>query len=112
MKAKEVKKLDNTAKFLLESGLLWRINREILHPLGLALEVIIDDSGHVKFGDSWDYREDPEGILYDTENMLVGAQKWERYKQEKGSRQLFLRKSLLKFEVQPIEDTGGEDIFK
>ena len=47
-----------------EMGLLVEINRKFFHPLGLALEVIIDDDGNEKLGGIWDYREDAEGMLY------------------------------------------------
>lgn len=46
-------------------GLLQEINRRFLHPMGLALEVETDDTGEVVgFGEVWDYREDPEGMLF------------------------------------------------
>jgi hypothetical protein len=51
-----------------EMGLLAELNRVFLHPLGLALEVIIDDeTGKEKLGGIWDYRDDPEGMLYGKE---------------------------------------------
>jgi hypothetical protein len=45
-------------------GFLQEVNRLFLHPLGLALEVIVDDDGTMRFGGVWDYREDPEGMLF------------------------------------------------
>lgn len=33
------------------------------HPLGLALEVTVDDDGTEKPGGIWDYRDAPDGIL-------------------------------------------------
>ena len=49
-----------------ELGLLQEVNRRVLHPLGLALEVVIDkDTGEESFGDIWDCRDDPEGMVYD-----------------------------------------------
>lgn len=48
-----------------EKGYLQELNRLFLHPLGLALEIIIDQSnGHEKFGQIWDYQNDPEGLTY------------------------------------------------
>jgi hypothetical protein len=47
-----------------ELGLLHEVNRLVLHPLGLALEVRIDDDGNESFGQVWDDRDDPEGIYY------------------------------------------------
>jgi hypothetical protein len=58
----KVKRMD--IKEFREMGLLAELNRTFLHPLGLALEVILDDNGNEKLGGIWDYRDDPEGILY------------------------------------------------
>lgn len=44
-------------------GYLQEVNRQFLHPLGMALEVIVDDeTGEVSLGGIWDYRDDPEGM--------------------------------------------------
>lgn len=62
----EIKRMD--IKEFRESGLLAELNRTFLHPLGLALEVAIDDeTGEEKLGGIWDYRDDPEGMLYGKE---------------------------------------------
>lgn len=46
-------------------GFIQEINRRLLHPCGLALEVITNtDTGEAKLGGVWDYREDPEGIAF------------------------------------------------
>lgn len=46
-------------------GFVQEINRRLLHPCGLALEVIVDqETGEEKLGGIWDYREDPEGIYF------------------------------------------------
>lgn len=59
----EVKRID--IKEFREMGFLQELNRQFLHPLGLALEVVIDDKdGSEKLGGVWDYRDDPEGMLY------------------------------------------------
>lgn len=47
-----------------ELGYLQEVNRRQLHPLGLALEVIVEEDGTERFGMVWDYRDDPEGIHY------------------------------------------------
>ena len=48
-------------------GYLQELNRQFLHPLGLALEVIVDDeTGEESLGGIWDYRDDREGIRYDS----------------------------------------------
>ena len=64
----DIKRMD--IKEFRESGLLAELNRTFLHPLGLALEVIIDDeTGEEKLGGVWDYRDDPEGMLYGKEHF-------------------------------------------
>lgn len=48
-----------------EAGYLQEANRVFFHPLGLALEVVIDvDSGRETLEGIWDCRDDPEGILF------------------------------------------------
>lgn len=46
-------------------GYLQEINRTFLHPLGLALEVTIDDeTGAEHISGVWDCRDDLEGICF------------------------------------------------
>lgn len=46
-----------------ELGFLQEVNRLFFHPLGLALEVIWDEDKK-RLGGIWDYRDDPEGIVF------------------------------------------------
>lgn len=57
----DIKHID-IAEFRRE-GYLQELNRRFLHPLGLALEVVIEEDG-LRLGGVWDYRDDPEGIVY------------------------------------------------
>ena len=59
----DLKTLD--VKEFREHGYLQEVNRQFLHPLGLALSVNILEDGTEEFGPVWDYREDPEGIYFD-----------------------------------------------
>jgi len=53
-------------------GLLQEVNRRVLHPCGLALEVVVnDETGEVSFGQVWDFRDDPEGLIYRDEDLDV-----------------------------------------
>ena len=46
-------------------GFIQEINRRLLHPCGLALEVILDkETGEETLGGVWDYRDDPEGMAF------------------------------------------------
>lgn len=48
-------------------GFLQEVNRTFFHPLGLALEVIInDETGEETLGGVWDYRDDQEGMFFET----------------------------------------------
>jgi len=89
-------------KFLYETGLLYEINRKILHPLGLALEVIIYDaddgehkSGDVELGMLWDYSEDPEGMMYGDEEIANGTVKLLKYLADGGFIRLKTRQTVL-----------------
>lgn len=45
-------------------GYLQEVNRLVLHPLGMALEVEVDEDGSSRFVGVWDYRDDPEGFYF------------------------------------------------
>ena len=48
-----------------QQGFLQELNRQFLHPLGIALSIYINpDSDEVEFGEIWDYRDDPEGLMF------------------------------------------------
>lgn len=53
-----------SVKEFAELGILQELNRQFLHPLGLALSVETSDSGEWGFGPIWDYRDDLEGITF------------------------------------------------
>jgi hypothetical protein len=93
-----------SAKFLLDSGLLFEINRRVLHPLGLALEVVVEDDGTAKLGQLWDCRTDPEGILYTDEAFAEGYAKLLEYLGTTGLANIKSRYEKLGFLVQ-----GGQD---
>lgn len=99
---------------LRELGVIQEINRQFLHPLGLAIEVEIADDGSAKLGRIWDSRDDPEGIIFGTiedENAgggPGGAAVWDR-RREKAARfdefkrtALTTRRASLGYEVQPL----------
>jgi hypothetical protein len=60
----EIKRMD-LAEFR-ELGFLQEVNRLFFHPLGLALEMTYDeDLNEWRLSGIWDYREDPEGIVFE-----------------------------------------------
>lgn len=58
----DVKRID--IKEFRERGYLQEVNRQFFHPLGLALEIKIDEDGKESLGGVWDYRDDDSGIHF------------------------------------------------
>lgn len=59
-----------------DTGYLHEVNRRFFHPLGLALSVRADtdsETGEVvgawKLGGIFDYRDDPEGVIFDADTL-------------------------------------------
>lgn len=78
----QVKRID--IKEFREFGYLQELNRSFLHPLGLALEVVIEEDGGEHLGGVWDYRDDPEGIRYG--DGMLDAAKARRVEQSRSQR--------------------------
>lgn len=95
-------------KELLDMGLIFEINRRILHPLGMALSIEIeedaDDEG--KFGGVWDSRDDPEGFEFGDEIFVEGLKKYEEYMKSEGDQKLAARVAALGYVIQgePVEE--------
>lgn len=51
-----------------EKGYLQEVNRRFFHPLGLALEISVDENGDMELSGVQDYREDDEGMYFDIED--------------------------------------------
>ena len=108
-------------QFLLDNGLLFAINHQILHPLGLAFEVYVADEGNslflisegedkdplrvemgkVAFGKVWDYREDDEGMLFEDKTFVDGMKKFNEFMDNFGTEKLKLRQETLGYILQP-----------
>ncbi len=87
-----------TPKEFREQGYLQEINRRLLHPLGLALEIELLPDGTERFGGVWDCREDPEGLIYSL--GIIDQEKADRiYTEQRAKRQSRLK--ILGFDVQP-----------
>lgn len=90
-----------------DAGYLQEVNRQFFHPLGLALEVVIEEDGSRSLGGIWDYRDDPEGMTFAPE-VLASRQARERAARVAEERKLKALVRAVQFEwvVQPIpEDT-------
>jgi hypothetical protein len=104
-----MKKIEDAARFLSETGLLFQINRSVLHPLGLALEVSVDDKhGDIQFGRIWDCRECDEGIVYGDESFKEGSDKFEEYLNKFGSNSINRRKKTFGF-VEQVNTIPNRD---
>ena len=84
-----------------ERGYLQELNRRFLHPLGLALEVVVEEGETERFGEVWDYRDDPEGLIFG--DALLDESKALFINGEVMSRSP-ARRAALGYVVQPIEE--------
>jgi len=95
------------AEFLQENGLLFEINRKILHPFGIALYVVEneDDDGNktVALGDLQDYRDDPEGMIFGEKTFREGMGKLTKFMNEVGYQKLTTRHEHLGYVIQHAE---------
>jgi hypothetical protein len=87
-----------------DEGFLQELNRQFLHPLGLAIEIIIDDDDNETFGKVWDYRDDPEGMRYSegditSEQFVEKANTVAKLAKEKAQ----IRQERFGWIVQPID---------
>jgi hypothetical protein len=89
----------NFPKYMVDNGLIFEINRRILHPLGLSLIVDVDRNNKQKLTISnLISTEDKEGFLYDEEGYNIGAEKYARFIAKKDiSNKLKTRKDILGF---------------
>lgn len=104
----EFKYVSNPIDLLRKSGLLFEINRQVLHPLGLALAVELpeqpeedSDLGIIHIVDCTD---DPEGLVYDTQSFFSGVEKYNQYMDKEGDARLASRFDELGFYIQNIPD--------
>lgn len=86
-------------------GYLQELNRQFLHPLGLAIEVVVEDDGTERLGRVWDYRHDPEGIAYHVSmDLSEKANQILQIQQERWS----AREEALGFWIQPAEGASDD----
>jgi len=95
-----IQHIPNPGKFLVESGLLFKINREILHPLGLALTVTLDGEDKTVTINVLDGRHSPEGILFTDEMLTGGIEKLQKYMDKHGYQAIDSRQQYLGFKIQ------------
>jgi len=86
-----------------EAGYLQEANRRFFHPLGLALSLMREVDGAWKLHGIWDYRDDPEGIIF---GDLDNPESKEKARQidEEWIKRAVVRMKNLGFIVQPIPE--------
>ena len=92
-------------RYLVDKGLLFEINRKVLHPLGLAM--IIDISrGKSKQLDIIGIEEtdDPDGFMYPDEAFEIGADNYLRFLNAGSQKRLDLRQERFGFAIQETPD--------
>ncbi len=52
-------------EYLVSSGLLFEINRTVLHPIGLAMTVVKNPDGSLAFGPIKDCRKEPHKLIFE-----------------------------------------------
>jgi hypothetical protein len=92
-------------KFLIDNGLIFEINRKVLHPLGLAMVVDIDRNNKRKLAiTGLAETEDEEGFLYDEESFTIGSDKYQMFLDRGGQKRLDVRKAKYGFIEQDKAD--------
>ena len=90
-------------QFLKDSGLLFEINRSVLHPLGLTLQV--DADGNVELLQT----DDPAGMTFTADTFLDGESRLLEYMIREGSSKLASRKAFLQYVEQVDPDQASSD---
>lgn len=99
-------KIKDPAKFLVDTGLLFEINRSVLHPFGVAMAVTMQDDGSYKTSfELLDERADPEGWVFDPATFAEGEAKYAAF--GKAERERIVRRlESLGFIRQPRSGPG------
>ena len=87
-------KIENPVEFMLAHGILFEMNRQVLHPLGLELHFHLDESGKITGIDLLDNRDGTEPIAFGPEAYNEGREKYEEYLREHGRRNIQKRRQL------------------
>lgn len=89
-----MKQIDHPARFLAEHGILFEVNRQILHPLGMELRLELDEGGRLERLELLDNRESPVPIYFTAEEFDEGRAKYEKYLEEYGRRNMQKRRQM------------------
>lgn len=95
------------AQELLDTGLLFEINRRVLHPVGLAMSVYVQDDG-TAYVAPLVRTDDAEGIHYWPETLDEGFQKYSAFMKAGGLERLRKREAALGYIEQEIPETKDD----
>lgn len=86
--------VEKPAAFLQEHGILFEINRQVLHPLGLELHLAVGDDGELARLEILDNRGRPGPIFFSSEAFEDGRRKYEAYMAAHGKRNIQKRRQI------------------
>jgi len=89
---------------LLDQGLIFEINRQILHPLGYSLTYKPSSGSNDPDGLVLLQTEDKEGCLYPESNFMEGASKFSIFMKDTGEKTLSDRMKILGYLRQTRSD--------
>lgn len=76
--------IDRPVRFLVENGILFELNRQLLHPLGMQLKIQLAEQGDACRLELVDNRDSPTPITFSPEEYEQGREQYQRYMQEHG----------------------------
>lgn len=88
-----MKTIEDPVHFLVDHGLLFELNRQILHPLGLQLGIETDEGGVSRL-ELLDNRDSPEPIFFTAEEFEEGRARYEGYMRDHGRRNIQKRRRI------------------
>lgn len=86
--------IEHPSLFLEENGILFEMNRQVLHPLGLELRFQLGDDGRLQRIELLDNRASPQPIFFAPDTFDEGRQKYEAYMSEHGRRNIQKRRQI------------------
>lgn len=104
-----MKKVKNWVRFLVDNGLIAEINKKVLHPIGLTMEVGIHPDNRRRLAIDGIFEvedDDDEGFLYDEETLEYNSKKFDAYIRPQKKSLIKSRKEKIGFVVQ------GKDFYK
>jgi len=92
-------------RYLVDNGLVFEINRKVLHPLGLAMVIDVDPKNRKHLSITALVKtDDLDGFVYDSEGFAIGSEKYQKYLESTGQERLDARKEKYGFIEQDRDD--------